>query len=102
MKIGLISDTHGLLRPEALAALHGCDQLIHAGDIGKPEILDALRELAPLTVVRGNNDQDDAWAGAIPASAVLHVAGVGIYVTHELADAPEQLPAGIAVVVPTS
>ncbi|MBB2496910.1 metallophosphoesterase family protein [Aquipseudomonas ullengensis] len=99
MKIGLISDTHGLLRPEALAALHDSTQVIHAGDIGKPEILDALRELAPLTVVRGNNDQDDAWASTIPTSAVLRVGGVGIYVTHELADVPEQLPAGIDVVV---
>ncbi|UUY09169.1 metallophosphatase family protein [Pseudomonas sp. J452] len=99
MKIGLISDTHGLLRPEALAALQGCEQLIHAGDIGKPEILEALRELAPLTVVRGNNDKDDAWAAAIPGSAVLRSAGVGIYVSHELADVPEPLPADIQVVV---
>ncbi len=99
MKIGLISDTHGLLRPEALAALQGCAHIVHAGDIGKPEILDALRELAPLTVVRGNNDEDDAWASAIPDSAVLRVNDVGIYVTHELADVPEQLPAGITVVV---
>ncbi|MEK1906823.1 MAG: metallophosphoesterase family protein [Pseudomonas sp.] len=99
MKIGLISDTHGLLRPEALAALHGCEQLIHAGDIGKPEILDTLRELAPLSVVRGNNDEDDAWAEALPVNAVLRIGGVGIYVTHELADVPEQLPAGIDVVV---
>ncbi|QKE65404.1 metallophosphoesterase family protein [Aquipseudomonas campi] len=99
MKIGLISDTHGLLRPEALAALQGCDQLIHAGDIGKPQILDTLRELAPLTVVRGNNDKDDTWAAAIPGSVVLRSAGVGIYVSHELADVPEPLPADIQVVV---
>lgn len=99
MKIGLISDTHGLLRPEALAALQGCDQLIHAGDIGKPEILDVLRELAPLTVVRGNNDQDDSWAAAIPDNAVLRSAGVGIYVSHTLADVPEPLPTDIQVVV---
>lgn len=99
MKIGLISDTHGLLRPEALAALQGCAHIVHAGDIGKPEILDALRELAPLTVVRGNNDQGDAWADAIPASAVLRVGGLGLYVTHELADVPQQLPADIQVVV---
>lgn len=57
IKIGLISDTHGQLRPEALAALNGCDHLLHAGDIGRPEILDALRQIAPLSVVRGNNDE---------------------------------------------
>jgi putative phosphoesterase len=99
MKIGLISDTHGLLRPQALEALKGCVQLIHAGDIGKASILDALRAIAPLTVVRGNNDQDDAWAGDVPFSAVLRVAGVGIYVTHIPADVPQALPDDIAVVV---
>lgn len=99
MKIGLISDTHGLLRPEALAALQGCAHIVHAGDIGKPEILEALRELAPLTVVRGNNDEDDAWAAAIPTEAMLRIGGIGLYVVHELADVPEQLPAGIDVVV---
>ena len=99
MKIGLISDTHGLMRPQALAALQGCEQLIHAGDIGKPEILDALRAIAPLTVVRGNNDQDDSWAGDVPFSAQLDVQGVGIYITHILADVPKPLPDGIEVVV---
>ena len=99
MKIGLISDTHGLLRPQALAALQGCDQLIHAGDIGKPQILDALREIAPLTVVRGNNDMADAWAEHIPLEALLRVGDVGIYVTHIPADVPEVLPPGVQVVV---
>jgi putative phosphoesterase len=99
MKIGLISDTHGLLRPQALAALQGCDQLIHAGDIGKPHILDALREIAPLTVVRGNNDMADAWAENVPLEAFLQVGNVGIYVTHILADVPEVLPPGVQVVV---
>ncbi len=99
MKIGLISDTHGLLRPQALAALQGCDQLIHAGDIGKPEILDVLRAIAPLTVVRGNNDQDDDWAGEVPYRARLEVEGVGIYITHILADVPKPLPDGIQMVV---
>lgn len=99
MKIGLISDTHGLLRPEALAALRGCAHIVHAGDIGKPDILEALRELAPLTVVRGNNDEDDAWAAAIPTEEILRIGGIGLYVVHELADVPEQLPAGIDVVV---
>lgn len=99
MKIGLISDTHGLLRPEALAALQGCERIVHAGDIGKPEILEALRDLAPLTVVRGNNDEDDSWASNVPHHAVLRIDGIGIYVVHEMADVPEQLPAGIDVVV---
>jgi putative phosphoesterase len=99
MKIGLISDTHSLLRPQALMALQGCEQLIHAGDIGKPEILAALRAIAPLTVVRGNNDQDDSWASDVPFNARLEVQGVGIYVTHILADVPKPLPNGIDVVV---
>jgi len=99
IKIGLISDTHGLLRPQALSALQGCDYIIHGGDIGKPEILDALRAIAPLTVVRGNNDTDDAWADDVPYEATLRVGGVAIYVTHILADVPETLPADVRVVV---
>lgn len=99
MKIGLISDTHGLLRPQALAALQGCEQLIHAGDIGKPEILEALRGIAPLTVVRGNNDEDDSWASDVPFSARLDIESVSIFVTHILADVPKLLPDGIQVVV---
>jgi putative phosphoesterase len=99
MKIGLISDTHGLLRPQVLSALQGCDRIIHGGDIGKPEILDALSAIAPLTVVRGNNDTDDAWASDVPYEAVLQVGGVAIYVTHILADVPQTLPADVRVVV---
>lgn len=99
MKIGLISDTHGLLRPQALSALQGCDQIIHGGDIGKPEILEALGAIAPLTMVRGNNDTDDAWASDVPYESVLRVGGVAIYVTHILADVPETLPADVRVVV---
>lgn len=99
VKVGLISDTHGLLRPQALEALQGCDYLIHGGDIGKPEILEALRKIAPLTVVRGNNDTDDAWAADVPFEAVLRIGAVGIYVTHILADVPETLPPDIDVVV---
>lgn len=99
IKVGLISDTHGLLRPEALEALRGCDYLIHGGDIGKPEILEALREIAPLTVVRGNNDTDDAWAAQVPFEALLRVGEVGVYVTHILADVPDTPPPDVAVVV---
>ena len=99
VKVGLISDTHGLLRPQALEALQGCDYLIHGGDIGKPEILDALKTIAPLTVVRGNNDTDDAWACDVPHEAVLRIGDVAIYTTHILADVPKSLPEGVRVVV---
>ena len=99
VKVGLISDTHGLLRPQALEALRGCDYLIHGGDIGKPEILEALREIAPLTVVRGNNDTDDAWAADVPFDAVLRVGKLAIYLTHILADVPETLASDVRVVV---
>ncbi len=85
MKIGLISDTHGLLRPEALAALAGCAHILHAGDIGKVEILDALRELAPLSVVRGNNDRAE-WALGLPEQLRLNLAGVSLYLLHDLAE----------------
>jgi hypothetical protein len=83
MRIGLISDTHGLMRPEALDALRGCAHILHAGDIGKPEILDALRPVAPLTAVRGNNDRA-AWAHAIRDTEALKLGGVAIYLIHEL------------------
>jgi len=82
-RVGLIADTHGLLRPEAMAALAGSDFILHAGDIGKPEILDALRELAPLAVVRGNND-DLPWADDIPERVTLILADVGIHMLHIL------------------
>lgn len=99
IKVGLISDTHGVLRPQALEALRGCDYLIHGGDIGNPGIVDTLRQIAPLTVVRGNNDTDDAWAADVPFDAVLRVGSVGIYVTHILADVPDTLPPDVRVVV---
>ncbi|WP_342653644.1 metallophosphoesterase family protein [Pseudomonas sp. F3-2] len=99
VKVGLISDTHGLLRPQALEALQGCDYLIHGGDIGNPQILETLSAIAPLTVVRGNNDTDDAWAADVPYEAVLRVGKLAIYVTHILADVPETLPPDVAVVV---
>lgn len=99
IKVGLISDTHGLLRPQALEALRGCDYLIHGGDIGKPEILDALRDIAPLTVVRGNNDTDDAWAADVPYEATLRIGELTIYVTHILVDVPDTLPSDVRVVV---
>ena len=81
--IGLISDTHGLMRPEALAALAGSDLIIHAGDVGKPEILEQLRSLAPLIAVRGNVDKG-AWASQLPLTAVVETSSARIYVLHDL------------------
>jgi putative phosphoesterase len=97
--IGVISDTHGLLRSESLAALHGSDFIIHAGDIGDPDILARLAEIAPVTAVRGNVDHG-TWARKIPTTNVLEVKGVSIYVLHTLQELdlkPEA--AGFAVVV---
>jgi hypothetical protein len=86
MIIGVISDTHGLLRPEAVAALRGADRIVHAGDVGSPEILASLAALAPLTAVRGNNDKGD-WARALPVTEVVDAGnGVLVYVIHAVAD----------------
>ena len=98
-RIGVISDTHGLLRPEVLAALTGSDFVIHAGDIGASGILDRLREVAPVTAVRGNVD-GGAWARELPRTNVLEVDGASIYVLHildELDLKPEA--AGFAAVI---
>jgi putative phosphoesterase len=81
--IGLISDTHGLLRPLALRALDGSDLIVHAGDVGKPEILDALNLLAPVVAVRGNIDRG-AWASALPLTATAAAGPVTFYVLHDL------------------
>lgn len=98
-KIGLISDTHGLLRQEAVEALRSSDLIIHAGDVGKPEILDALRALAPVVAVRGNVDTAD-WAQVLPETAVAQAAGVTIYVLHDVnALDLNPLAAGFQVVV---
>lgn len=83
--IGVISDTHGLLRPEALEALQGAQAIVHAGDVGEPAILEALRAMAPVTAVRGNVDRG-ALARDLPITAVLDAGGVSIYVLHVLAD----------------
>jgi putative phosphoesterase len=79
--IGVISDTHGLLRPEAVDVLLTCDQIVHAGDIGKPEVLAKLREIAPLTAIRGNIDN---WATDLPDCEVVKVEGRYLYVLHDL------------------
>ena len=83
LTIGVIADTHGLLREEAIAALRGCDRLIHAGDIGKPEILTTLAALAPLDVIRGNNDETLPWAADLPDVLDLELEGVRIHLLHD-------------------
>jgi putative phosphoesterase len=82
--IGVISDTHGFLRPEAIAALRGSEHVIHAGDVGSPEILETLAAIAPVTAVRGNIDKA-AWSRKLPETAVLELGGISIYVLHDLA-----------------
>jgi len=82
-RVGLISDTHGLLRKEAVEALRGSGLIIHAGDVGKPEILEGLRKIAPVVAVRGNIDTE-AWARALPETAVAEAGAVLIYVLHDV------------------
>jgi putative phosphoesterase len=82
-KIGLISDAHGLLREEALRALEGSELIIHAGDVGKPEIIEALKALAPVVAVRGNVDTD-SWAAALPETEVIETNIATIYVLHDV------------------
>ncbi len=97
--MGLISDTHGLLRSEALEALAGSDAIVHAGDIGEAAILEALAGIAPVTAVRGNNDTGP-WAGAVPETVTVEIARVRIHVVHDLAAlAIDPVAERIAVVV---
>ena len=99
LRIGLLSDTHGLLRPEARDFLGGSDFIIHAGDIGEPAILDELAGMAPVTAVRGNCDRG-AWAARLPETALLRAGGVLVQVIHDrsgLAEHPLQV--GVRVVV---
>jgi hypothetical protein len=83
--VGLVSDTHGLLRSEAIAALGGVDLIVHAGDVGAPEVLDRLRDLAPVVAIRGNNDRGP-WAEDLPTTEVVEVAGALLYVLHDVAE----------------
>ncbi len=85
MRIGVISDTHGLLRPEAIAALAGCEHILHAGDVGNDEILAALRAIAPLTAIRGNVDHTGACE-ALPATQAVELAGELFYLVHARED----------------
>ena len=83
MILCVISDTHGLLRSEAVEALRGADRILHAGDVGDPEILDTLAQIAPVTAVRGNIDTE-SWAQALPQTEVVEIGGVSIYMLHDL------------------
>jgi putative phosphoesterase len=81
--IGVISDTHGLVRPAALTALSGCELIVHAGDVGTPDVLARLQAIAPVVAVRGNNDRG-AWAEPLPATEVVEIDGMCLYVLHDL------------------
>lgn len=82
-RLGVISDTHGLLRPQAVQSLQGCDALLHAGDIGSLRVLDSLRSLAPITAVRGNNDTDP-WARDLAEAVTIELEGIRIHLLHDL------------------
>ncbi len=98
-RIGLISDTHGLLRPEAIAFLAGCDRIVHAGDICDPSVLEALARIAPVVAVRGNNDHG-AWAEAIAERLTIRVEDVELLVVHDVADLSRApLPQRVSIVV---
>src|SRR4029453_2286964 len=97
-RIGIISDTHGLLRPEAERALTGVNHIIHAGDIGRPEIIDALRRIAPVSAIRGNVDSGE-WACQYPDTKLGRLAGKPIYVLHDLKTLQVDPGAGIDVIV---
>ena len=99
MTIGVISDTHGLVRPAAIEALRGSELIVHCGDVGDAGVLDALRGLAPVRAVRGNNDTG-AWAASLPCADVVEAGGRMLYVLHDVADLDlEPAAAGFAAVL---
>ena len=95
-RIAVLSDTHGLLRPEVLDAIAGCDAIIHSGDINKPEIIDRLKEIAPVYVVRGNNDKE--WAEHIPATLTFQIEDCRFFLVHNKKEVPKDLT-GIGTVI---
>jgi uncharacterized protein len=99
MRIGIISDTHGLLRPEAIKHLAGTDHIIHAGDIGAPEVIEGLRRIAPTTAIRGNIDTGD-WAMDYPDAELVELAGRAFYVLHNLKEIKlDPAASGINVII---
>ena len=99
MLVGIISDTHGLMRPEAITALHGCGLIIHAGDVGKPEVIDRLSAIAPVFAVRGNVDTQP-WAAKLPETVIVEVGELKFHVLHDIAEiAIDPAAAGFAAVV---
>jgi hypothetical protein len=96
MRIGLISDTHGLLRPEVLAWLEGSDHILHAGDICGPEVLERLARIAPLTAVRGNNDRG-RWAESLAGAETVRFGGVAVHIVHDLQDLELAEPVQVVV-----
>jgi putative phosphoesterase len=97
IRVGVISDTHNLVRPEALDALRGCEQIIHAGDICNPAVLDALHAIAPMSAVRGNNDSG-ARIDELPEQRIVVIGDTNVLVVHDIADVPAKLD-GIGVVI---
>ena len=99
LRVGVISDTHGLLRPEARAFLRGCDHIVHGGDVGSEAILQELSAIAPTTAVRGNNDKG-SWAVSLPETKLVKLGEAWVYVIHDLAELDiEPQAAGVSVVV---
>src|SRR5437764_15171581 len=97
-RIGIISDTHGLLRPEAERRLAGVDHIVHAGDIGRPEIVDALRKIAPVTAIRGNVDSGE-WVREYADTKLVNLAGKSLYILHDLKTLHIDARAGIDVML---
>jgi putative phosphoesterase len=98
LRVGVISDTHGLLRLQATAFLRGCDHILHGGDIGGQEILEQLAALAPVTAVRGNNDRQP-WAASLPDTRLLQLGGVRVFMIHDLGQIKMDLTAAAVQVV---
>lgn len=97
--VGVISDTHGLVRPQAIEALRGVEMILHAGDVGNPEVLEVLKGIAPVVAVRGNNDKG-AWAEELPEREVLEIGDVSVYMLHDLKEFDTDPPeAGFQVIV---
>jgi putative phosphoesterase len=99
VRVGVISDTHGLLRPEAVRALRGSELILHAGDVGTPEVLDGLGALAKVVAIRGNNDRG-SWARALPATEAVEIGSAVVYLVHDLAELDlDPAAAGFAAVI---